>query len=333
MSNNNSTQLSKPKSQFSFQKLLALSALLILYVFFCFTGKNFFSYSAFVSILDSSYYIGFMAIGVTFVIITGGIDLSIGAVMICSALIGGVAYNNWGLPIWVALLVCVLTGLVLGLINGLLIAKFKLVPFVATLGVQMAASGLGAIISNVMTQRYPAYGTADGKFKEILYKTTSGFPIGIVWLFVFFILAFVILNYTRIGRYNFAIGSNEEATRLSGVNVDKWKIMIYAICGTFAGIAGVMYAAAYTSIVPATGGGMEILGIAAVVIGGTSMSGGIGTITGTIIGVYIMAVLKQGLMSMGLQGHYQTFFTGIVVIGAVMLDNYRTSKATQVKKN
>jgi ribose transport system permease protein len=182
-----------------------------------------------------------------------------------------------------------------------------------------------------MTMRYPPVGSEDGVFKSVFYKLND-FPIGIVWLAAFFVVAYVLLNKTRFGRYTFAMGSNEEATRLSGVDVDKWKILVYVVVGTFTGMAAVLYAAAYTSIVPATGAGMEILGIAAVVIGGTSLAGGVGTLTGTIIGVYIMAVLKQGLMSMGLQGHYQTFFTGIVVIAAVMLDIYRNKRAGLVKK-
>jgi ribose transport system permease protein len=300
-------------------------------LFFCFAGSNFFSAMAFVNILDSSYYIGFLAIGVTFSIITGGIDLSIGAVMMCAALVGGVAYTSWGFSIWAALFMCVLTGALFGLINGVLIAKFKLVPFVATLGTQMVASGFGAIASKVMTMRYPTVGSEDGFFKTVFYKWNN-FPIGIVWLAAFFAVAYVLLNKTRFGRYTFAMGSNEEATRLSGVDVDKWKIIVYVVVGTFTGMAAVLYAAAYTSIVPNSGAGMEILGIAAVVIGGTSLAGGVGSLSGTIIGVYIMAVLKQGLMSMGLQGHYQTFFTGIVVIAAVMLDIYRNKKAGQVKK-
>lgn len=311
---------------------MAISVLVFLYIFFCFAGNNFFSYSAFVSILDSSYYIGFLAIGVTFAIITGGIDLSIGAVMMTSALVGGVAYTMWDLSIEVALLLCVVCGTLFGFLNGILITKGKIVPFVATLGVQMVASGFGSIISKVTTQRYPSLGTEDGWFKRVLYKAPNGFPLGIIWLTCFFFIAWVILNKTRIGRYTFAMGSNEESTRLSGIDVAKWKTIVYTIVGAFAGMAGVMYAAAYTSIVPGTGPGMEILGIAAVFIGGTSVSGGSGTLSGTLIGVYIMAVLKQGLMSMGLQGHYQTFFTGIVVIAAVMLDNYRTRQASRVKK-
>ncbi len=310
------------KTKIKLESFLALGALVIIYIFFCFFGNNFFSTQALVNILDSSYYIGFLGLGVTFAIITGGIDLSIGAVMMCSALVGGVAYLDWGLPIGVALILCVLTGTIFGIINGILIAKAKIVPFVATLGIQMVAAGFGAILSNVKTMRYPSAGTDDAWFKLVFYKL-GDFPVGVLWLALFFVIAYLILNKTRIGRYTFAIGSNEEAARLSGVDVDKWKIIVYGIVGTFSGMAGVLFAAAYTSITPATGPGMEILGIAGVVIGGTSLAGGVGTVSGTLIGVFIMSVLKQGLMSMGLQGHYQTFFTGIVVIGAVMLDNYR----------
>ena len=317
----------------SFQKFLALGTLVILYVFFSFFGRNFLSTSTLVNILDSSYYIGFLAIGMTFVIITGGIDLSVGAVMMCSALIGGVAYNVWHWPIAAALVLIVVVATLFGLINGILVAKLKLPPFIATLGTQMITMGFGAIISKVMTMRYPTVTDPDGWFKFVFFKTQGGFPIGAVWLAVFFIIGIVVLNKTRLGRYTYAIGSNEEATRLSGVKVDNWKMMVYVIAGFSAGLAAIVYASAYTSIIPSTGGGIEMLPIAGVVIGGTSLAGGIGTMSGTIIGVFIMSILKQGLMSMNLQGQWQTFFTGIVVIGAVLLDIYRNKKANQIKKD
>ena len=129
------------------------------------------------------------------------------------------------------------------------------------------------------------------------------------------------------------MGSNEEAVRLSGVKVNNWKVIVYVISGFFAGIAGIVYAAAYTTIIPGTGNGLELQAISAVVIGGTSLAGGVGSVSGTIIGVYIMSVLSNGLMSMNLQGQYQTFFTGIVVISAVLLDIYRNKKANEVKKD
>jgi ribose transport system permease protein len=134
-----------------------------------------------------------------------------------------------------------------------------------------------------------------------------------------------------MGRYTYAIGSNMEAARLSGVDVKKWQMMVYVIAGFTAGIGGISYAAIYTTVIPAQGQGFELYAIAAAVIGGTSLSGGIGTIWGTIIGVFIMSVLATGLPSMNLQAHYQTFFTGVIVIGAVLLDMYRNKKAAEVR--
>lgn len=333
MENKKSNSITKFVKGNGLQKFLALGALIILYTFFSIFGQNFFSFSSLVNILDASYYIGFMAIGVTFVIITGGIDLSVGTIMMCSALLGGVAYNIWKWPIGLCLVFVIVVGTIFGLMNGILVAKLKLPPFIATLGTMMITMGFGSIIANVTTQRYPMLTDPDGWFKTAFFKTRSGFPIGAVYLLIYFVIAFVILNKTRLGRYTYAMGSNEEAVRLSGVKVDNWKLLVYTFCGFSAGIAGILYAATYTTIMPGTGNGLELLAIAGVVIGGTSLSGGVGTLTGTIIGVFIMSVLKNGLMSVNLQGQFQTFFTGIVVIGAVLLDNYRTKKANEVKKD
>ena len=319
------------------QKLLTLGALVILYAFFCIFGSRFATSATLVSILDSTYYVALMAFGITFVIITGGIDLSIGTNMMCSALIGGYLYTSLHLPIVFCLFIIVLNATIFGWINGLLISRLKLPPFIATLGVMMMTQGIGAIVTNVQTQRYPSAFDTDGWYKSIFYKTPStpalpsGFPTGIIYVLIFFVIAFFLLNKTRFGRYTYAMGSNEEAVRLSGVNVIKWKTLVYTICGFFAGLSGIVYAATYTTVIPGTGNGLEMNAIAAVIIGGTSMSGGIGTMSGTLIGALLMGVLKSGLMSMGLQGHYQTFFTGLVVILAVLLDNYRIKKAAEVK--
>lgn len=314
------------------QKLLAPAALVILYIFFSLFGKNFFSTYTAKTILESTYYIGFMAFGVTFVIITGGIDLSIGTVMNCAALIGGTAYSMWGFPLWAALLLIPLVGLLFGVGNGFMVAKLKLPPFIATLGTMLVSQGFGSIISKVQTQRFPTIGSPDGWFKTLFFRIGT-FPIGAAYLLVAFLVAWFLLNQTRFGRYNFSIGSNEEAARLSGVNVDKWKILIYSVCGLFAGLAGIFYAGTYTTVLPGSGNGQELNAIAAVVIGGTSMSGGSGTMIGTLIGAFIMSVLKAGLSSMGLQAHWQTFVTGFVVIGAVLLDKARTNAAAKAKTN
>jgi len=318
------------RKSFSMQSLLAPVALVILYAFFSIFGNRFFTVSKLMSILESSYYIGFMAFGVTFVIITGGIDLSIGTVMMCSAVIGGVAFRTWGLPLYVALIFVPLTGLLFGAANGFMISKLRLPPFIATLGTMMVSRGFGAIVSSSRTQNYPAIGSADEWFKHVFFRYQN-FPIGAIYLVVFFLIAAFVLNKTRFGRYVFAIGSNEEATRLSGVKVDNWKIGAYALCGLFAGLSGVFYAATYTTCTPASGNGEELNAIAAVVIGGTSMAGGAGTMVGTLIGVLIMATIKAGLPSMNLQQPWQLFITGLVVIGAVLLDNARNKAATKVR--
>ncbi len=323
-------QTTVSRKRFDMQKLLAPAALIILYAFFALFGKNFFTTDTLKIILESSYYIGFMAFGVTFVIITGGIDLSIGTVMMCSAIVGGVAFSSWGWPLYWALCLIPLTGLMFGLLNGFMVAKLKLPPFIATLGTMLVSQGFSSIISRVQTQRFPTIGSANAWFKTVFFRTGQ-FPIGAVYLIAAFLIAVFLLNQTRFGRYVFAIGSNEEAARLSGVKVDTWKLSAYAACGLFAGFAAIFYAATYTTAIPGTGNGQELNAIAGVVIGGTSMAGGAGTMVGTLIGVFIMSTLKTGLSSMGLQAHWQTFITGFVVIGAVLLDNARTRAASRVK--
>ena len=334
MATKENLELKDTKSGINMQKLLAPLALVIIYAFFAIFGRNFFSFSTLVNILDSSYYIGFIAIGVTFVIITGGIDLSLGTVMMASAIIGGTAYKTWGWPMWLSLLLILFVGTAFGFINGMLISKLKLPPFIATLGTQMISLGTGSIVSNVRSATFPARGAADSWFKSIFKFITPGnssFPTGAIVLFLTAFIAYILLNKTKMGRYIFAIGSNKDAARLSGINVEKWEMMAYVIAGLTAGMGGIAFAAVYTTVMPAQGAGFELYAIAGAVIGGTSLSGGAGSVFGTMIGVYIMSVLRSGLPSMNLQSQYQTFFTGVVVIGAVMLDIYRTQKATEVK--
>ena len=315
------------------QKFLAPAALVILYIFFGLFGRNFFSYDTFVNILDSSYYIGFIAIGVTFVIISGGIDLSVGTVMMCAAIIGGTAYKTWGWPMWLSLILIIFVGIAFGFFNGLLVSRLKLPPFIATLGTMMISMGVGSIVSNVRSATFPTRSSADGWFKSIfkyIREDNISVPTGAIVLFGVAIISFFILTKTKMGRYIFAIGSNKEAARLSGVDVRKWEMMAYVVAGTTAGIGGIAFSAVYTTVMPAQGQGFELYAIAGAVIGGTSLSGGIGSVFGTLIGVYIMSVLRAGLPSMDLQAHFQTFFTGIVVIGAVLLDIYRNNKASKV---
>ena len=316
------------------QKLLAPLALVLVYAFFSLFGRNFFSYTTLVNILDSSYYIGFISIGVTFVIITGGIDLSCGTVMMAATIIGGTAYKTWGWPMWLSLLLILVVSTAFGFFNGWMVSRLSLPPFIATLGTMMISLGVGSIVSNVRSATFPPRGDEDAWFKgifKIIGEDNTSIPTGAIVFFGTALIAYIILTRTKMGRYIFAVGSNKEAARLSGVDVQKWEMMAYVVSGFLAGVGGIAFAAVYTTVMPNQGQGFELYAIAGAVIGGTSLSGGAGSVLGTIIGVYIMSVLRAGLPSMDLQSQYQTFFTGVVVLGAVLLDIYRTKRATEVR--
>ena len=298
------------------QKLIALLALIVLYVAFGLINPAFRSYATLVNIFDASYYIGLMAIGVTFAITSDGIDLSIGTVLMCSSLVSGYLITKFNLPVILGLLVCILIGAIFGLLNGVLVSYMGLPPFIATLGSMMLSKGIGSVITKAQSVTWPQASSEQGWFRSIFKINQNGvlIPTGFILLIAVAILAAILLNKTKPGRYILALGSNSEATRLSGVNVAKWRTLAYVISGTLAGLAGLAYASIYSTVLPGGGGGFELDAIAGVVIGGTSMSGGYGTISGTLIGVFIMSVLKTGLPFIGLQTHYQQIATGIVLV-------------------
>ena len=315
----------KIKKLFSNQQAVVVAALIIICVVFSLLTDKFLQGTTFTNISKSAYYVAFMAIGVTFVISTGGIDLSIGTVAICCALIGGTLMEN-GLPMPLVLLVILLCGSLFGLINGILVSRLELPAFIATLGTMMVSRGLGSIVSKTKTISFPQ-GSAEGAwFREIFMVTKEGgifpknFPTGFLLLAFCAIIMAVVLNKTRIGRYILSIGSNKEATRLSGINVKKYETLAYVFPGFFAALAGIAYVAVFSTAQPNTGNGFELDAIAGVVIGGTSLSGGVGSILGTIIGVFIMTVLKIGFPYIGVQSHYQLFITGIILVFAVYMD-------------
>lgn len=300
------------------QKFFAFGSLIILVLFFSLANRYFFTPDNLVSILLSTCVNGVLAMGVTFIIITGGIDLSIGTVMTFSAVMGGVSVVSWGLPMWLGVVVAIATGALCGCISGLLVSKLKIPPFIATLGMMMVTKGLSLVISDARPVYYP-----EGFNKISLGTLIPGIPNAVLIFFALAIIASFVLNKTLLGRYDFAIGSNEEATRLSGVNTSRWTTIIYIVSGIFCGIAGVLMASRLGSAQPALGQGYELEAIAAVVIGGTSLSGGTGTILGTVIGAFIMSVLTSGLKIMAVPQQWQTVVIGIVLIFAVYMDIVR----------
>jgi len=311
------------------QKIMAFGSLIVLIIVFSLSSPNFFKFSNIVSIVLSTAVNGVLAVGVTFVIITGGIDLSIGTTMTFASVIAGVLISFWKLPVLIGVLGGLVAGVLVGLISGTVISKMKLPPFIATLGMMMITKGLSLVISGTK----PIYFNEAKVYSKIsmgsvLGQIIPGFniPNAVVIFLLMAVVASLILTKTSLGRYNFALGSNEEATRLSGINVDKWKIAIYSLSGLFCGIAGILMSSRLNSAQPALGQGYELEAIAAVVIGGTSLSGGEGTILGTVIGAFIMSVLTNGLRILSVKQEWQTVVIGIVVIFAVYADSLRRRK-------
>jgi ribose transport system permease protein len=304
------------------QKILAFASLILIFLVFSIASPNFAKFDNIVGILLATAVNGVLAVGITFILVTGGIDLSLGTTMTFTAVCAGVYITIWKIPLPLGVVMAVLTGGVIGLINGTTIAKMKLPPFIATLGMMMITKGLSLVVSHSR----PIYFNDYEAFNKISMGTIAGIPNAVIIFFIVAIIASFILNKTILGRYDFALGSNEEAARLSGINVDKWKIIIYIVCGLFSGLAGVMMASRLNSAQPALGAGYEMDAIAAAVIGGTSLSGGEGTILGTVIGAFIISVLTNGLRIMSVPQEWQTVVTGAIVILAVYMDIVRRKK-------
>jgi ribose transport system permease protein len=293
---------------------------MILLAFFSAISEPFRTTDNYISILVATAVNGVLAMGVTFVIITGGIDLSVGTTMTFCSVILGLVVTNAGLPLLLGIPAALAAGALVGAVNGTLIAKAKIPPFIATLGMLNVTRGLAQVLSGVK----PIYFEGTPQFYDLFMgKTFFGIPNVVFVMFGAAILAHLVLTRTVLGRYTFALGSNEEATRLSGVNVDAWKIVVYSVCGLFAGLGGILIAARMTSAQPSVGLGYELDAIAAAVIGGTSLSGGEGSIVGTVIGAFIISTLTIGLSILGVPDQWKLVITGVVVIGAVWLDILR----------
>lgn len=308
------------------QQLLAFASLIVMVLFFTFSSEYFLTFGNIESILVATVVVGVLALGSTFVIVTGGIDLSVGTVMSLSAVMTGVYIVWWDFPVLLGVIGGIVTGAMCGLISGTIVSRFNIPPFIATLGMMMIARGLALVITetkNIYLTEYKSFG------KIMMGNLIPGveIPNGVIILFLAAIIASIILTRTILGRYNLAIGSNEEAARLSGVNVKAWKIAIYTLTGAFSGLAGVLISSRISSAQPATGMGYELDAIAAVVIGGTSLSGGRGTILGTLIGALLMSVLTNGLRILGVKPEWQYVVQGVVILLAVFADILRNKKA------
>jgi ribose transport system permease protein len=307
-------------------RAITFAAVIVLFIFFSFVAPNFFTIRSILSLALQTSAVTLMGIGVTFAIISGGIDLSIGSVVALSGTIA-VMTADAGVSIWLSMIVGLLVGVFCGLLNGLMITKIKLPPFIATLGMMMVARGVALTITNAMAFPAPeAFGVLGN---GTIFGTGPKFP-GISYPVLVMIAGAIIFSFilgkTRLGRYTYAVGSNEEAARRAGINVNRVKNITYIFSGLLAALVGIILASRMTTSQPNSAIGYEMNAIAAAVIGGASLMGGVGTIGGTVIGSFIIGILTVGLTMQGANYFMQQIVIGLVVIGAVTVDQFRSRR-------
>jgi len=299
------------------QAVSMLGILALLWIVLALLSPYFFTVDNLFEITLQTAVIAIIGAGMTFVILSGGIDLSVGSVFACSAIVGGLAFRATH-SLALGLLVTAGTGALYGLLNGLLITMLRVPPFIGTLGMMGIARGFALIFVNGV----PIYGLepykvlGQGKLLQVI-------PVPTVIMAAVFVLGFLVLNYTRFGRFTYVVGSNVEAARLSGVSVRQVQIGIYVTCGLLTGIASVIEAGRLAIVQPAGGNGYELLAIGAVIVGGASTFGGEGSIVATLIGAIIVTTIRNGLNILGVNAFWQYVVNGLVIIGAVAADQFR----------
>jgi inositol transport system permease protein len=313
------------------QKYGILFILIAMCLVFALLSPAFLSVSNVLNILNQTAIWGIMALGMTFVIIAKGIDLSVGSVLAFAGLVAASLaqvpaqmklYQNLPeLPLVIPILAGLLVGTLCGVINGSLVAFTKIPAFIATLGMQTIARGFALIYSNArpVSNLTPAMNSVGG-------RAFGAIPIPILIYLLIFIVSYILLNKTRFGKNTFAIGGNITAAEVSGVNVPKNLVMIYAYCGLLAGIAAIVFAGRVGSVHPGAAEGYELTAIAATTIGGTSHSGGIGTIGGALVGALILSVMRNGMTLLGFSPYSQKILEGLIIVGAVILDMRKNAR-------
>lgn len=286
------------------------------------TAENFFN------VLSRSSVNGIIAMGMTAVIISGGIDLSVGSMMAVSGMVAGLIMTKDGSTVptpglmWLGTLAGLATGLACGLLNGGLITRLNLPPFIVTLGTMSAFRGISYVMNDGMMFDVPTY-TFLGQ------STVASIPVNVLIFLAIALLGFFILRYMPLGRYTYAIGSNRQAAYHAGVNVNRNLLIIYALTGLFVGLAAMIATSRTVSAQPTAGVSLELDVIAAVVIGGASLSGGRGTVVGTIIGTLLISFLRNGLTLLGISTNIQLVVIGAIIIGAVAIDQMARAKAAE----
>jgi erythritol transport system permease protein len=309
----------------AFLALIAIIAVFSALSPYYFTVANMMTMSSHVAIF------GILATGMLLVVLNGGIDLSVGSTLGLSGMIAGFMMQGVTLPwfgvvayppVWVVAILCCVTGAMVGLVNGVLIARFKVPAFVATLGVMYMVRGLALLMTNGLTYNDLAGKAATGNtgFDWLGFNRLAGVPIGVVVFGVIAALTHLLLTRTAYGRWLYASGGNERAAELSGVPVKKVQVSVYVFSGLCAAVGGMILSSQLTSAGPTAGTTYELTAIAAVVVGGAALTGGRGNVRGTLLGAFVIGFLSDGLVIIGISAYWQTVFTGAVIVLAVLLN-------------
>ncbi|MFC5589049.1 ABC transporter permease [Sporosarcina soli] len=283
-------------------------------------SDQFLSVQNILNLLQQSSFVGIVSIGMTFVILVAGIDLSVGAILALTGMLVSILLSTGMNPV-LAVVLTLLVGAFLGFVNGFISTKFKVPAFIATLAMMVSARGFALLTTN----GEPVYDLPDS-FTALGGNVFGKVPLtAVIWI-VLTIIAIVVLKYTTFGRKIYAVGGNEESSRLSGIPVKKYVTWCFVICGTLAGVAGILMSAWLTVGQPTAGSGLELDVIAAVVLGGTSLAGGKGGVGGTFIGVLIMSMIINIFNLLGLSSYYQSIFMGFIIVLALIMNQYITHK-------
>lgn len=295
-----------------------LSVLVLLIVLLSFLSPVFLKYDNIISVLRQVSINMYLALGMTLIIITGGIDLSVGAIVaMCGTLTVGFIVTN-GLPIWLAIVIGLALGTLCGFLSGLTIATLKLPAFIVTMSMMNIAKGIGYVYSGGRSTRL-----VDDAFNALGTGYLSFIPLPVLYMLILLVVFSVILNKTKFGTYIYAIGGNRESARLSGVPIKKVEIAVYTISGALSAFAGLVLCSRMYSGQPSVGDGYELDAIAACVLGGVSMSGGVGCISGTVIGVLVIGIISNGLNLMNVSSYWQLILKGLIILCAVIIDMFR----------
>jgi len=332
------------KAEFSIGRFLlegrAFFALIAIIAVFSFLSPNYFTLSNFLIMSSQVAIYGILSIGMLLVILNGGIDLSVGSILalcgvVAGAMMQGVELDWAGVilypPVWAVVVLTIAVGAAVGALNGVLISIFKVPPFVATLGVMYVARGVALLMTNGLTYNNLRGSAELGNtgFNWLGFNRIAGVPISVIVLATVAVLAGLMLSRSAFGRWLYASGGNEHAAELSGVPTRRVKITVYTISGALAAIAGLVLSSQLTSAGPTAGTTYELTAIAAVVIGGAALTGGRGTVRGTMLGAFVIGFLSAGLVIIGVSSYWQTVFTGAVIVLAVLMNSIQYGRGTR----